>query len=161
MGSILFSLFILIIFIYLLSKAVHLEDLREVDFIGSSSIPIVIISLIIILTLISLIIESVKYFKSSGKASHLKLSKKTISILISLTIILVIFISVLNKIGFIISCFLMLPFLLIILGEKNKFIIILMAIFIPIIFSILFGLALNIPLPRGVSVFHDISRIFY
>lgn len=161
MGSIIFSLFILIIFIYLLFKAIHLEDLREVDFIGSASIPIVIISLIILLTLISLIIESVKYFKSSGNTSHSKLSKKTIYILISLTIILVIFISVLNKIGFIISCFLMLPFLLIILGEKNKIKIILMAVFIPIVFSILFGLALNIPLPRGVSIFHDISRIFY
>lgn len=161
MGSIIFSVFIIIIFIYLLFKAVHLEDLREVDFIGSASIPIVIISLIIVLTLISLIIESIKYYKNSGKARHPKLSKKTIYILISLTIILVIFISVLNKIGFILSCFLMLPFLLIILGEKNKIKIILIAIIIPIVFSILFGLALNIPLPRGVSIFHDISRIFY
>ena len=161
MGSIIFSVVVLIISIFLLIISMNIEDLRGIDVIGSGSIPTFILSFIILLILISLISEVTEYFKTNKTLENNKINKKTMLSLIALTSLLIVFIAVLTTLGFVVSCLLILPLILITLGERNKIKVLLLTICVPIVFSLLFGLVLNIPLPRGVSIFHEISRIFY
>lgn len=161
MGSILFCFILLIIFIYFLINSINMEDLRDVDPIGASGIPTFILFILVALLIYTLIKEVVKYKKNKEKAKHNALFTKPALIIMIITVGIAIFILVLNKMGFFLSCLFLTPLLLVLLGSKSKIQIISFSVGIPILFTFLFGNILSIPLPKGIGIFSEISNFIY
>ena len=161
MGSILFSLALLIICLYFLLNSISLEDLRAVDPIGAAGIPTFILFFLVVLLTNSLIAEIVKYRKHSEQADDKPIINKATLKIAGLIVGIVIFILVLNKAGFLLSSLFLTPILLLILGAQGKIQIISFSLIIPIYFAFLFGNVLSIPLPKGIGLFFEISNFFY
>lgn len=161
MGSILFCFILLIIFIYFLINSINMENLRDVDPIGASGLPTFILFILVALLIYTLIKEVVKYKKNKEKTKHNALFTKPALIIMIITVGIAIFILVLNKMGFFLSCLFLTPLLLVLLGSKNKIQIISFSVGIPILFTFLFGNILSIPLPKGIGIFSVISNFIY
>ncbi|HAL08648.1 MAG TPA: hypothetical protein DCO67_01620 [Staphylococcus sp.] len=161
MGSIIFSFILFIVFLYFLINSINMENLREVDPIGPSGIPTFALFFLVLLLFCTLVKEIVKYKQNKKEIKQTSLINKSLLIIMCLTISITIFILVINKIGFFLSCLFLTPLLLILLGAKNKVSIISFSIGIPILFTVLFGNVLNIPLPRGFGFFSEISSFLY
>ncbi|MDG5479558.1 MULTISPECIES: tripartite tricarboxylate transporter TctB family protein [Staphylococcus] len=161
MGSILFCFILLIIFIYFLINSINMENLRDVDPIGASGLPTFILFILVALLIYTLIKEVVKYKKNKEKTKHNALFTKPALIIMIITVGIAIFILVLNKMGFFLSCLFLTPLLLVLLGSKNKIQIISFSVGIPILFTFLFGNILSIPLPKGIGIFSEISNFIY
>lgn len=161
MGSILFCFILLIIFVYFLINSINMENLRDVDPIGASGIPTFILFILVALLIYTLIKEIVKYKKSKEKTNHNALFTKPALIIMIITVGIAIFILVLNKMGFFLSCLFLTPLLLVLLGSKSKIQIISFSVGIPILFTFLFGNILSIPLPKGIGIFSEISNFIY
>ena len=161
MGSILFCFILLIIFIYFLINSINMENLRDVDPIGASGLPTFILFILVALLIYTLIKEVVKYKKNKEKTKHNALFTKPALIIMIITVGIAIFILVLNKMGFFLSCLFLTPLLLVLLGSKNKIKIISFSVGIPILFTFLFGNILSIPLPKGIGIFSEISNFIY
>lgn len=161
MGSILFCFILLIIFIYFLINSINMENLRDVDPIGASGIPTFILFILVALLIYTLIKEVVKYKKNKEKTKQNALFTKPALIIMIITVGIAIFILVLNKMGFFLSCLFLTPLLLVLLGSKSKIQIISFSVGIPILFTFLFGNILSIPLPKGIGIFSEISNFIY
>lgn len=161
MGSILFCFILLIIFGYFLINSINMENLRDVDPIGASGVPTIILFILVSLLIYTLIKEVVKYKKNKEKTSHNALFTKSTLIIAIITASIAIFILVLNKMGFFLSCLFLTPLLLVLLGSKSKIQIISFSVGIPILFTFLFGNILSIPLPKGIGIFSEISNFIY
>ncbi|PTI08996.1 hypothetical protein BU096_05295 [Staphylococcus xylosus] len=161
MGSILFCFILLIIFVYFLINSINMENLRDVDPISASGIPTFILFILVALLIYTLIKEIVKYKKNKEKTNHNALFTKSTLIIIIITVGIAIFILVLNKVGFFLSCLFLTPLLLVLLGSKSKTQIISFSVGIPILFTFLFGNILSIPLPKGIGIFSEISNFIY
>lgn len=161
MGSILFCFILLIIFIYFLINSINMENLRDVDPIGASGLPTFILFILVALLIYTLIKEVVKYKKNKEKTKHNALFTKPALIIMIITVGIAIFILVLNKMGFFLSCLFLTPLLLVLLGSKSKIQIISFSVGIPILFTFLFGNILSIPLPKGIGIFSEISNFIY
>lgn len=161
MGGIIFNIILLIVFSTFLWISFGIEDLREVDPLGASGFPKFVLILIVLLLLVSLASEIKKHMKDKYDESNSNISKHTFIRIGTITILLALFILLLDYLGFLLSSLLLTPALLLILGEKKKLRLTFITFFIPIIFTVLFGDLLSIPLPRGVGIFLNISRLIY
>ena len=161
MGGIIFNFILLVVFSGFLVMSFGIEDLREVDPLGAAGFPTFVLGLLMVLLLISLINTIKEYTKEKDTHNENKLSKKQIYMVVGLVVLIALFILLLNVIGFFLSILLLTPFVLLVLGERKKLVITLLTIFIPIIFTVLFGVLLGIPLPRGIGIFLEISRLIY
>ena len=161
MGGIIFSIILLIIFSIFLNNSLRMEDLREVDPIGASGFPTVALSLIILLLLISIVKEVIKYTKNKKNHDEKQQTKGSVFTIILLMISLILFVLVLDKVGFLLSSFLLTPILLLTLGERKVVKITTLTILTPLVFTVLFGNLLSIPLPRGMGIFSELSRFIY
>lgn len=74
---------------------------------------------------------------------------------------IVIYIEIQYIIGFVFTCFLMIGFGMINFGYRKKVPLIIFPTALTIIFVLVFGKFLNVPLPKGVGVFRSISMFFY
>lgn len=162
MGAIIFNVLLLIIFSVFLKISFGIEDLREVDPLGAAGFPTAILIILVPLILISLVNAIKDYLKNKEKQSTKEtISRKSGFITVGIVILISIFILLLDVVGFLLACLLLTPLLLLILGETNKLRLILLSVFIPITMTVLFGVFLSIPLPRGIGVFLEISRLIY
>jgi hypothetical protein len=66
-----------------------------------------------------------------------------------------------NYLGFVVSTSLFVITNMYIMGLKNKKNLVIISVFIVAMLVIIFPILLRVPLPRGISIFNDISRIFY
>ncbi|WP_436955884.1 tripartite tricarboxylate transporter TctB family protein [Staphylococcus sp. AS1337] len=126
-----------------------------------SGIPTFILFILVALLIYTLIKEIVKYKKNKEKTNHNALFTKPALIIMIITVGIAIFILVLNKMGFFLSCLFLTPLLLLLLGSKSKIQIISFSVGIPILFTFLFGNILSIPLPKGIGIFSEISNFIY
>lgn len=162
MGAIIFNVILLIVFSVLLKTSFGIEDLREVDPFGAAGFPKMILLILVPLLLISLYKSIQDYLKDKKQEKEPSISiKKPTIITIIIIVLLALFISLLDIVGFLIASFMLTPLLLVVLGEKNKTRLILLSILTPIILTGLFGVILDIPLPRGIGIFLEISRLIY
>ena len=126
-----------------------------------SGIPTFILFILVALLIYTLIKEIVKYKKNKEKTNHNALFTKPALIIMIITVGIAIFILVLNKMGFFLSCLFLTPLLLLLLGSKSKIQIISFSVGVPILFTFLFGNILSIPLPKGIGIFSEISNFIY
>jgi hypothetical protein len=78
-----------------------------------------------------------------------------------LLVSIVIYIEIQYVIGFVITCFLMIGFGMINFGYRKTVPLIIFPTTLTIIFVLVFGRFLNVPLPKGLGVFRSISMFFY
>lgn len=76
-------------------------------------------------------------------------------------LVVIIYVLLLNVIGFIFSTVLFLYGITLLLGTKKQLTAILFSIITMVVFVILFSVLLQIPLPRGIGVFRELSLFFY
>ena len=160
MGGIIFNIILLIIFSFFLKESFNIQSLREVDPLGAGGFPKYILILIVILLIISLL-DTIKQYMRTKNEKEKKMPKDILIAFIGLIISIAVFIVILDYIGFVVSGILLTLALLLFLGERKKIRLALLTLFVPLIFTILFGQFLSVPLPRGLGLFQDISRIFY
>lgn len=152
---------------FFLASTPQIQSTNQSFIIGPKTWPYILLILMIFLGLygiISTLIKS-KVMKSEQITSEeeaepvrkiFKLSIPIISLLV-----VIIYVLLLNIIGFIFSTILFLYGITLLLGTKKQTTAILFAIITMAIFVILFSVLLQIPLPRGLGIFREFSLFFY
>lgn len=136
--------------------------------IGPRSWPYILLTLMIILAFIGLVrsyIFTKKTKEVEGKVEEGKnIPKRTIYKLslpmVSLGLV-ILYVTLLNWIGFIVSSTLFLYGITLLLGQRKHLSAIIFAVITTAIFVFLFSILLSNPLPRGIGVFRQFSLLFY
>lgn len=148
------TIVLLIFSLFMFYEALSIEDNRQLDPLGAKGFPLIIISIIIIMSIVSLI----KDWKKEDEVEQNKINKEFIGILV----LLVVFLLVIEWIGFLVAAILLTSSMIALLSKQIK---VLQTVIISFVLSILatlvFGQLLNIPLPRGVGMSEIISRLIY
>lgn len=159
MGEIIFHIVFMLIFGVFLNSTFAINTKRMVDSIGPAGFPRFIIILGLILLAISLYQAIKKYMqkkdKTMGKIEELNVT--FIGILASV----IVFVIAISYIGFILSAVVFLMVILLLLGERRKGIIIMYSLIGAVVFTLMFGRVLTVPLPRGLGILEQISYILY
>jgi putative tricarboxylic transport membrane protein len=158
---ILFALFFLVM-------TPGIEITNESFIVGPRSWPYILLTLMMILGLFGMIksymvskkskaIEPVD--KEDGNESERKFFKLSIP-MVSLGLV-ILYVVLLNMLGFILSTILFLYGISFLLGQKKQLHSIIFAMVTTVVFIILFSVLLSIPLPRGLGIFRQLSLLFY
>lgn len=161
MGGVIFNFILLAVFSLFLAMSMNIKDLRIVDPLGASGFPKFILMILVLLLLISSI-KSVKEFLSNKEnMNSQRVPSKSTFLIIGLITLVALYTISLNTIGFLLATVLLIPAVLLLLGEKRKTLILLLTLITPVLFTVLFGVILKIPLPGGTGIFLEISRLLY
>jgi hypothetical protein len=136
--------------------------------IGPRTWPYILLILMLILSAFGIISSFVKSKKTKAtettedtedKQPERTMFKLSIPMVCLLSVVL--YVSLLNAIGFILSSLLFLFGITFLLGERKKVNAFIFSIVTTTVFVFLFSTILNIPLPRGMGIFRQISLLFY
>ncbi len=157
MGEIIFHIGIFITMGIFYNELGNVNVNRVTDVVGPVGFPKVFLILGMILTLISLYQTIKKYRKQENKEFKLNMNVQFYGIIISM----ILFTLLLGKLGFVISGFLLLVALLYNLGESNNVKVFTISTISILVFTLLFGRILSVPLPRGLGLLKEISYLLY
>ncbi len=157
MGEILFHIFLLGIVAVFGISSTNINTARATDPMGPSGFPIIILTFIGILLIVSLVKAVKKYREEKTK---MEITKTGLKRIILLLLSLAGFALVTPKIGFIISIFVLFILMFNIMGQTGfKSIILGLGSATAII--LLFVVVLSVPLPRGLGIFKELSYLIY
>ncbi|NQU99409.1 MAG: tripartite tricarboxylate transporter TctB family protein [Parcubacteria group bacterium] len=117
--------------------------------IGVNAFPKLLAGLLIIFSII-IIIQAIKNSSFSKKEPIFKEFKKGHKLIIAVIIILIIYIQMLEVLGFILSSFLLLITLMFIFGERRKIILLLVPLLFSVILYLVFSKMAMVFLPEGI-----------
>ena len=117
--------------------------------IGVSTFPKLLAGLLIIFSIV-IIIQAIKNSSFSKKEPTFKEFKKGHKLIIAVIIILIIYIQMLEVLGFILSSFLLLITLMFIFGERRKIILLLVPLLFSVILYLVFSKMAMVFLPEGI-----------
>ena len=162
MSNIIISLLVLgssvFFFVQTLSYPVGLEYERM----GPGFWPKLILTGMIILSLIAMIQSILEYKKGiSPNDGGGQQERPRAAGTIICGVILLFFIILIPYMGFLLSAFLSMAFLMFGLGEKNKRNVLFFSLVVVGIIYLLFGKALLVPMPRGMWIMRDLSYYLY
>ena len=123
--------------------------------IGVSTFPKLLAGVLIIFSII-IIIQAIKNSSFSKKEPIFKEFKKGHKLIIAVIIILIIYIQMLEVLGFILSSFLLLITLMFIFGERRKIILLLVPLLFSVVLYLVFSKMAMVFLPEGI-----IENIFF
>lgn len=123
--------------------------------IGVSTFPKLLAGLLIIFSIV-IIIQAIKNSSFSKKEPTFKEFKKGHKLIIAVIIILIIYIQMLEVLGFILSSFLLLITSMFIFGERRKIILLLVPLLFSVILYLVFSKMAMVFLPEGI-----IENIFF
>jgi len=123
--------------------------------IGVSTFPKLLAGLLIIFSIV-IIIQAIKNSSFSKKEPTFKEFKKGHKLIIAVIIILIIYIQMLEVLGFILSSFLLLITLMFIFGERRKIILLVVPMLFSVILYLVFSKMAMVFLPEGI-----IENIFF
>lgn len=123
--------------------------------IGVSTFPKLLAGLLIIFSIV-IIIQAIKNSSFSKKEPTFKEFKKGHKLIIAVIIILIIYIQMLEVLGFILSSFLLLITLMFVFGERRKIILLLVPLLFSVILYLVFSKMAMVFLPEGI-----IENIFF
>ena len=165
MGQLLFTLFIILGSIFLLVETMTFSSFQVRARVGPAFWPrIILIEIIVLGTL--LLIKRIVDTRGNLRALYPRSSlnpneRKGIFRVLLLMLLCVVYTILINRIGFILTSLLFQLAALVLLGARRW----IPLISIPVLLtSILYGLFIRIihsPLPRGIGIFYDFSRLFY
>lgn len=136
--------------------------------IGPRSWPYILLTLMLILALFGMVKSFVlsKKMKAIEIGEHVEDNESERTFLklsipmVSLAAV-ILYVVLLNIVGFIISTILFLYGISLLLGQKKQLNSIIFAIVTTVVFIGLFSILLSIPLPRGLGIFRQLSLLFY
>ena len=117
--------------------------------IGVSTFPKLLAGVLIIFSII-IIIQAIKNSSFSKEKPIFKEFKKGHKLIIAVIIILIIYIQMLEALGFILSSFLLLIILMFIFGERRKIILLLVPLLFSVILYLVFSKMAMVFLPEGI-----------
>jgi len=164
--------FILILvgfFAFMLFNSLGLREVRRFGEMGSGFWPILVLAMALILSGLLLGTSFYKYQKGKGQPSHAPsapsegmLEVKNRRKKFALTVIfLLLYILVMPWIGFVASTPIYVFMFIFALEERRKLVLAISPLLVTAMVVIVFVKFLSIPLPKGVGVFTDLSRLFY
>ena len=153
MGEILFTVGMLVVFGIFQYGVVSIDTGRSVDPVGAAFVPQMVILLGGLLCLATLIMQIKRYMAAQEKPCV----KCNTKVLIRLGM-LVVFLFVLDLVGFHLSAMLLFFGIMLLLGKKSYLNSVITAAVSASVFVVLFGRILSVPLPRGEGIFRILSH---
>ncbi|CEI81701.1 hypothetical protein J18TS1_38400 [Oceanobacillus oncorhynchi subsp. incaldanensis] len=158
---------VMIFAIFFLASTPQIQSTNQSFIIGPATWPYILLILMIFLGLYGIVstLIKAKVMKSEELIAKEEAApvKKIfhLSIPVVSLLVVIIYVLLLNVIGFIFSTVLFLYGITLLLGTKKQLTAILFSIITMVVFVILFSVLLQIPLPRGIGVFRELSLFFY
>lgn len=155
MGEILFHVVLILVMGLFFKESFVISTGRSADPIGPAGFPQVIIVLILLLLIVSL-------FKAIKKSSKEKAVPLNINLAYAgLLVGIIVFIVLNDLISFTLATILFCFFLFFLLGQKNYVKMTITSIMVAVIFTLVFGNLLTVPLPRGIGLIKELSYFLY
>ena len=164
-----FILILVVFFVFMLFNSLDLREVRRFGEMGSGFWPILVLSMALLLSMVLLGVSYNQYKKGKGKApeggeapagvgaDRGRRRKK-----LALTILfLLIYLVIMPWVGFILSTVIYVFAFIFALEERRKLVLALSPVLVTAMMVAVFVKFLSIPLPKGVGVFADLSRLFY
>ena len=165
MGEFVIELFMLIVSIYLLVETGKIRSVGMQSAGGASFWPRIILLIIIIATVVllaRLIHKKAITRKAFRTAITLDQSQRKTFMRVSIAMVVtILYAAFMNLIGFLIISLMSQLLILFILGTRRWVTLITTPLWLTASLYILFIRVIHIPLPRGVGLFYEFSRIFY
>ncbi|WP_198162684.1 tripartite tricarboxylate transporter TctB family protein [Halobacillus mangrovi] len=158
MGEIIFHIVLIGVLVVFLNASYGISTEGAIDPVGPAAFPQFLLYLAILLALISLF-RAIKKWRGERKTSD------TASIInlpvVGMLVSLLVFLLLIDYLGFIFASMILLFSLFYLLGQKNWFKITIQSIILPLAFAFLFGNVLSVPLPRGFGMIEILSYYVY
>jgi hypothetical protein len=159
MGEIIFHVFLMAVLGVFYGETAKINTARMTDPIGPAGFPQMIIIVAFILLAISLASAFRKYKEAKdlpkGKIKELDPG------FLALIAALVAFILFVNQLGFWISSIALISIVLVILGQRKVSKVVIITLCASLVFTLVFGKILHVPLPRGAGPLKMISYFLY
>lgn len=157
MGEVIFHVFFIIVMGLFFKDSFVITSDRSADPIGPAGFPQILLIIIIVLLLISLFktIGKLKYGEEKGEPLNLNLAY------FGLLLGIIVFIILNDLISFTLSTIVFTFFLFLLLGQKRYVRMFVQSILVAIIFTIIFGKVLSVPLPRGMGILKELTYFLY
>jgi len=168
-GEIIANFVIVLFFIFLFICSFQLRQVKRFGEVGSGFWPMLTLALAILLSLIMLLSNLIKYNrekKQTGSveptSAEAKVEIKNLRKKIALSMVFLLFyIIIMPWIGFILATFLYILGFILLLGERRKLVLILSPVLATALIVIIFAKFIAIPVPKGVGIFAALSRLVY
>jgi hypothetical protein len=115
----------------------------------------------IVLAAVSLLIESIRKRRDTVQNKKPVDEEKNTKLVVVCAVILVVFLYLMQIVGFVLSSFFATAILAYILGERKKRTTVIYSFIIVLVIYASFAKLMYVPLPRGVSVFRELSYYLY
>ena len=157
MGEIIFHVILIIIMGLFFKESLAITTGRSADPIGPAGFPQAILVIILVLLLVSLFKAIGKVKAAEQKASPLNLNMAYFGLLAGI----VVFILLNDLISFTLASTIFCFILFWLLGQKKVIKMTINSIIIAVVFTLVFGQILTVPLPRGIGVIKELSYFLY
>ncbi|WP_026580765.1 tripartite tricarboxylate transporter TctB family protein [Bacillus sp. J33] len=157
MGEVIFHVVLILVMGIFFKESFTITSGRSADSIGPAGFPQFIIVIILVLLIVSLF-NAIRKMKSNSEGiSPLNLNIAYFGLLFSI----IIFILLNEVISFTLSSIIFCFSLFFLLGQKKYIKMTVNSIIVAIIFTLVFGKILTVPLPRGVGFIKEMSYYLY
>ncbi len=164
-----FTLLLVFFFAFMLLNSFGLHKIRRFGEMGSGFWPILVLSMALLLSMVLLGASYHQYKKGKGKIpeegeapDRTKADRGRRRKKLALTILfLLIYLCIMPWAGFILSTLIYVFAFIFALEERRKLVLAISPPLVTAMVVIVFVKFLSIPLPKGVGVFADLSRLFY
>lgn len=158
MGEIIFHGFLMMILGFFYHQTNLINTARMTDPIGPAGFPRIMIILAFALLTSSLIKAVKKYRTTEKKKGSIEEFDKGFLILFASIIA---FVLLVNYLGFLIASGLLILAILLILGQRKLSRVVLFTVVASLVFTLVFGNLLSVPLPRGIGALKSLSHLLY
>ncbi|MCE5264593.1 MAG: tripartite tricarboxylate transporter TctB family protein [Deltaproteobacteria bacterium] len=167
-GEVVLSGICLAFFSFMFYEALELRSLGRFGEVGSGFWPLLSLGMTVILSLNWLVTNLRKYARERGKpteepptpAERMEAWQRRRKIALC-SVCLLVYIVILPWIGFILSTMLFILAFVLVLEERRKAVLIASPLLITAAVIVIFAKFITIPLPKGVGMFAEFSRLFY
>lgn len=157
MGEIIFHVILIGVIGLFFKESFTITTGRSADPIGPVGFPQAIIVVIFVLLIISLFKAIRKYKSSEENSAPLNLNFEYFGILIGIGVFVLLNDLISFTLASVVFCF----FLFFLLGQKKYSKMLLNSIIVSLMFTLVFGKILTVPLPRGIGVIKELSYFLY
>lgn len=162
MGEMVFHIVILAILGFFYNDVLSIDTTRMTDVVGAAGFPKAIIVLAFIMTVGSLYGSFRKYTERSGKEMGKQTHIKELNVqFIGLIVGVVAFIFATEVIGYLIASIFLVIFVMVLLGQRQPGKVITISVSTAVVFTLIFGKILHVPLPRGMGFIQELSFLIY
>ncbi len=159
MGEIIFHGFLMAVLGAFYQQTTLINKARMTDPIGPAGFPQGMIIIAFILVTVSLI-NTIKKYRKEPKKEGGKIQELDKGFLLLFGSI-ILFVLLVNYLGFLFSAALLICSILVILGQRKPQRVVAFTIIASLTFTLVFGRLLSVPLPRGIMFFESVSHILY